>query len=241
MQIHSAPIIISPRDKIIPLSRGVLPANFGSASFQTETCPGGSRAALLIASWAGSAILLRCCPSLTIWNDRGHAGVVSPHIHKIKQIVECLEETSMRTLLISTTAAILLLGAGAVSAQGIKTDETPGAPAAQQNAPAEKMAPAVKSDQSKAPEKTGQATPIMPDSANKQQTTDKGAPAGATAKGSSEANGSAVAKSKRAERHGGARYASRHHGPLYNSYRGDHGYRDCHRHHRHSWMPWLGC
>jgi hypothetical protein len=42
----------------------------------------------------------------------------------------------MRTLrLISTAAAILLLGAGAVSAQGMKTNETPSAPAAQQNAP----------------------------------------------------------------------------------------------------------
>ncbi len=173
-------------------------------------------------------------------NDRGRAGVVSSHIHKIKQIAECLQETSMRTLLISTTAAILLLGAGAVSAQGIKTDETPGAPAAQQSAPAENMAPAIKSDQSKTPEKTGQAATIAPASDNKQQTTDKGAAAGAAAKGSSEANGSAVVQSKRTERHGGARYASRYHGPLYNSYRGDHGYYGCRRH-RHSWMPWLGC
>ena len=156
----------------------------------------------------------------------------------------------MRTLLISTTAAILLLSAGVVSAQDIKTDQTPSAPAAQQtdqtpsapaaqqNAPAEKMAPAVTSDQTKTPEKTGQAAPTTPD--NKQQTTDKGAPAVAAAKGSSEANGGAVVKSERAERHGGARYASCHHGPLYNSYRGDYGYRDCHRHH-HSWMHWLGC
>ncbi len=178
--------------------------------------------------------------SLIIGNDSGHAGVASAHIHKIKQIAECLKETSMRTLLISTTAAILLLGAGAVSAQGVKTDETPGAPAAQQNAPAEKMAPAVKSDQGKAPEKAGQAAPTVPESDNKQQATDQGAPAGAAAKGSSEADGSTVVKSKRAERHGGPRYASRHHGPLYNSYRGDYGYRHC-RDHRHSWMPWLGC
>jgi hypothetical protein len=144
----------------------------------------------------------------------------------------------MRTLLISTTAAILMLSAGVVSAQSIKTDETPGPPAAQQNAPAENMAPAMKSDQTKTPEKTGQAAPTVPD--NNQQTTDKGAPASAAAKGSSEANGSAVVKSKRAERHGGARYASRHHGPLYNSYRGDRGYYGC-RGYRHSWMPWLGC
>jgi hypothetical protein len=140
----------------------------------------------------------------------------------------------MRTLLVSTTAAILLLSAGVVSAQNIKTDQTPSAPAAQQNAPAEKTAPVVKSDQIKPAEITGQAAPTVPDI--KQQTTDKGAPVGAAAKGSSEANGGAVVKSERAERHGGARYASRRHGPLYNSYRGR--YRDCHR---HSWMPWLGC
>jgi hypothetical protein len=145
----------------------------------------------------------------------------------------------MRTLrLMSTTAAILLLSAGIVSAQGIKTDGTPGAPAAQQTAPAKEMAPAVKSDQIKTPEKTGQAAPIVPDS--KKLTTDKGAPASVATKASSEVDGSAVVKSKRTERHRAARYASRHHGPLYNTYRGDHGYYGC-RGHRHSWMPWLGC
>ena len=147
----------------------------------------------------------------------------------------------MRTLrLISTAAAILLLSAGVVSAQGMKTNETPSAPAAQQNAPAEIMAPAVKSDKSKTLEKTWQAAPTAPASDNKQQTMDKGAPAGAAAKGSSEANGSTDVKSKRSARHVGVRYAGRHHGPLYNSYRGDRGYGGC-RGHRHSWMPWLGC
>jgi len=147
----------------------------------------------------------------------------------------------MRTLrLISTTAAILLLGAGVVSAQGTKTDETSGVPAAQQNAPPEKMAPAGKSDQIKAPEKTGQVAPTAPESANKQQTTDKGAPAGAAAKGSSDANGSAGVKSTRTARHLGARYAGGHHGPLYNSYRGERGYYGC-RGHGHSWMPWIWC
>jgi hypothetical protein len=147
----------------------------------------------------------------------------------------------MRTLrLISTTAAILLLSAGVVSAQGMKTNETPSAPAAQQNAPAEIMAPAVKSDKSKTLEKTGQAAPTAPASDNKQQTTDKGARAGAVAKGSSETNGSTDVKSKRSARHVGARYAGRHHGPLYNSYRGDHGYRGC-RGYGHSWTPWLWC
>ena len=137
----------------------------------------------------------------------------------------------MRTLrLMSTAAAILLLGAGAVSAQNMKkTDQTPGAPAAQQNAPPEKMAPAGKSDQIKVPEKT--------QSDSNQQTTDKGAPAGAAAKVSSDADGTNV-KSKRTARHVGVRYAGGHHGPLYNSYRGDWGYRGCHR---HSLMPWQWC
>jgi hypothetical protein len=145
----------------------------------------------------------------------------------------------MRTLrLISTTAAILMLSAGIVSAQGIKTDGAPGAPAAQQNAPAQNMAPAVKSDQIKTPENAGQATSTVPD--NKQQATNKGEPASAASKGSLGGTGGAVVKSERTEHHGGARYASRHHGPLYNSYRGGHGYRNCHRH-RHSWMPWIGC
>ncbi len=97
----------------------------------------------------------------------------------------------MRNLrLISTAAAILLLGASAVSAQIIKTDETPArAPAAQQNAPAEKMAPALNSDQRKAPETTGQAAPTAPEA-------DKNAPAGAATKGSSDVNGSANVKNK---------------------------------------------
>jgi len=59
--------------------------------------------------------------------------------------------------LLSTVAAALLLSAGAASAQ--MTKETPErAPAAQQNAPAEKVAPSLK-DQQKSPQTTGQATP----------------------------------------------------------------------------------
>jgi hypothetical protein len=144
----------------------------------------------------------------------------------------------MRDLrLISTTVAILLLGAGAVSAQNtIKTDETPGAPAAQQNVPPEKIAPAAKSDPIKAPEKTGQAVPTAPEPAKKEQTTDKAAPASDSDKVSSDANRST--KFKRAERHAGRRYAGYHHGPLYNSYRGEGWYHGCHR---HSLMPWLWC
>src|SRR5450830_379640 len=91
----------------------------------------------------------------------------------------------MKTLrLLSTTAAVLLLGAGAVSGQG-KNDEAPArAPAAQQNAPAEKVAPVVKPGEQKAgtkkaPDTIGQA-PKASDS-GKSQTMDKSAPAGAAA------------------------------------------------------------
>jgi hypothetical protein len=101
------------------------------------------------------------------------------------------KETSMRNLrLISTAAALLLLGVGAVSAQTMNTDKTPTpAPATQQNLPAEKMAPASKSDQLKAPETTGQTAPMAPE-------VDKDAPATAATKGSSDVNGSANVKNK---------------------------------------------
>ena len=105
----------------------------------------------------------------------------------------------MKTLrLLSTTAAVLLLGAGAVAAQGMKNDEAPArAPAAQQNAPAEKVAPAMKSGQRKASETTGQAA--EPESDKKQlktQKMDKGVPAGPAAKGSSDTDGNANVRSK---------------------------------------------
>ena len=94
----------------------------------------------------------------------------------------------MRNLrLLSTTAAVLLLGAGTVWAQDMKKNETPGAPAAQQNAPAEKVAP-LKSDQGKVPGKTGQAVPMAPESQKKQQSSQTIAPAGAPAKSASDAN-----------------------------------------------------
>jgi Protein of unknown function (DUF1236) len=105
----------------------------------------------------------------------------------------------MKTLrLLSTTAAVLLLGAGAVSAQGMRNDEAPGrTPSAQQNAPAEKVAPTLKSDQRKTPETTGQAA--EPESDKKQlktQKMDKDAPTAPAAKGSSDADGNANVKSK---------------------------------------------
>jgi hypothetical protein len=120
----------------------------------------------------------------------------------------------------------------------MKNEVMPGAPPAQQNAPPEKIAPAAKSDPIKVPEKTGQAVPTAPQSANKEQTTEKAAPAGEAAKVSSDADHSTDVKSKRTARHVGARYASGHHGPLYNSYRSDWGNRGCHR---HSLMPWHWC
>lgn len=152
----------------------------------------------------------------------------------------------MRQLrLLSTTAAILLLGVCAVSAQTMKTNETTGAPpAAQQNAPPEKMAPALKPDQSKAPDKIGQAAPVAPKS-DKLLTTDKGASTGAVAKGTSDANSGVDTKSERTannghRRHFAGRYEGGRNGPLYDSYGGHRGYRGC-RDHGHSWTLGLWC
>ena len=63
------------------------------------------------------------------------------------------------TILLSTTTAVVLIAGGIAFAQGAKTDEHPGrAPAAQQNASAEKMAPPLTQRTHKAPETTGQGT-----------------------------------------------------------------------------------
>jgi len=64
--------------------------------------------------------------------------------------------------LLSTVAAALVLGVGAASAQGMGKDTPERAPAAQQSAPAEKVAPSMKEGakaqhEQKAPETTGQA------------------------------------------------------------------------------------
>jgi Protein of unknown function (DUF1236) len=64
-----------------------------------------------------------------------------------------------KTKLLSTVAAALLLSAGVASAQGMGKDTPERAPAAQQNAPAEKVAPSMKGGEQKAPQTTGQATP----------------------------------------------------------------------------------
>jgi len=60
--------------------------------------------------------------------------------------------------LLSTVAIALLFGAGAASAQGMNKEAPERAPAAQQNAPAEKVAPSIKNGEHKAPQTTGQAT-----------------------------------------------------------------------------------
>jgi hypothetical protein len=80
--------------------------------------------------------------------------------------------------LLSTVAATLLLSAGIASAQDMKKEGATPAPAAQQSAPAEKVAPAMKAGDKKAethktPETTGQA-PNASD-AGKTNATDKGA------------------------------------------------------------------
>jgi hypothetical protein len=60
--------------------------------------------------------------------------------------------------LLSTVAVTLLLTAAAASAQTVKKDEAPAhAPAAQQKAPAEKVAPPMQRSERRAPATTGQA------------------------------------------------------------------------------------
>ncbi|MGB8091891.1 MAG: hypothetical protein WCF62_14520, partial [Pseudolabrys sp.] len=104
--------------------------------------------------------------------------------------------------LLSTVAATLLLAVGAASAQDVKKDEAPArAPAAQQNAPAEKVAPALKpgaqnAQGKKAPETTGQAPEGDRPKASDKGTMDKKGDKGAAAKASSDANGSGEVKAK---------------------------------------------
>ena len=109
--------------------------------------------------------------------------------------------------LLSTVAATLLLAVGAASAQDVKKDEAPArAPAAQQNAPAEKVAPAMKSGAQnargqKAPETTGQTTESERAKASDKGAMDKGAmdkkkDKGAAAQGPSDTKGSVGVKDK---------------------------------------------
>jgi hypothetical protein len=63
-----------------------------------------------------------------------------------------------KSRLLATVTASLLLGVGAASAQSIKDQAPERAPAAQQQAPAEKVAPSMKAGERKTPETTGQST-----------------------------------------------------------------------------------
>src|SRR5476651_2599897 len=84
-----------------------------------------------------------------------------------------------KATLLSTVAATLLLTAGAVSAQQPKPEGAAPAPAAQQNAPAEKVAPAMKpgehkaGTEQKAPSTVGQAPAPKASDADKTRATDK--------------------------------------------------------------------
>jgi len=111
------------------------------------------------------------------WNPERNGGAISLQIGKfrnrpVKQNVflrgpEIVgnfeghpEEDPMRKMkLLSTVAMVLLLSAGAASAQGMGKEPPERAPAAQQNAPAEKVAPSLKADERKSPQTTGQAAP----------------------------------------------------------------------------------
>jgi len=86
----------------------------------------------------------------------------------------------MNKIRLLSTAAALLLIAGAASAQELKKNETPApAPAAQQKAPAEKVAPNMHAGDRKLPETSGQAPKLAdPDKGpamNKSASPDKGA------------------------------------------------------------------
>ena len=82
--------------------------------------------------------------------------------------------------LLSTVAVALLFSVGAASAQGMNKEAPQQAPAAQQKAPAEKVAPSIKGGEHKAPQTTGQATPDT--KAAKPQTTGQAAPDAKSAK-----------------------------------------------------------
>ena len=69
------------------------------------------------------------------------------------------EDPVRKAKLLSTVAVALLFSAGAASAQGMNKEAPQQAPAAQQSAPAEKVAPSMKGGEHKAPQTTGQATP----------------------------------------------------------------------------------
>ena len=132
------------------------------------------------------------------------------HSTTSKTFGRCSQEICMnKARLLSTVAATFLLAVGAASAQDVKKDEAPTrAPAAQQNAPAEKMTPAAKPSAQtarglKAPETTGQAPEGDKTNASDRSAPDKGAMGkkkGAAVKGSSDANSSGDVKATSGEK-----------------------------------------
>jgi hypothetical protein len=66
--------------------------------------------------------------------------------------------TMKKSRLLATVTASLLLGVGAASAQSMNAQQPERAPSAQQQAPAEKVAPSMKAGERKGPETTGQST-----------------------------------------------------------------------------------
>jgi hypothetical protein len=103
----------------------------------------------------------------------------------------------------------LLLSAGAASAQGMSKEQPERAPAAQQKAPAEKVAPSMKSGDQKSPQTTGQATPDSKATGKTPETTGQSpkseAPgkAGTMDKDKSDATGKSDVRSK-SDQNGGA-------------------------------------
>jgi Protein of unknown function (DUF1236) len=114
-----------------------------------------------------------------------------------------------KTKLLSTVAMALLLSAGAASAQGMGKEPPERAPAAQQTAPAEKVAPSIKAGEQKSPQTTGQAAPDSKATGKGHETTGQSpkseAPdkAGAMDKDKSSAPGKADVRSK-SEQNGGS-------------------------------------
>lgn len=103
----------------------------------------------------------------------------------------------LKARLLSTVAAAMLLTVGAASAQTMKDQAPERAPAAQQNATPEKLAPPARAGERKAPQTTGQAAPKASETDKPQV---KGQPADTGAKpaikGSSDAKDSMKPASK---------------------------------------------
>jgi hypothetical protein len=115
-----------------------------------------------------------------------------------------------KTRLLSTVAASLLLSAGIASAQSPNTQQAPArAPAAQQSAPAEKVAPPMNAGERKGPATTGQAQHEKPGAATTGQAPKepagemKGKPADGM-KGTPDQRGGADMKAKPEQRGGAA-------------------------------------